>query len=617
MVGLVAALAKVPSASKTSQFHPVTILPVAFRTWSFIRSRQILKHLQPFAPPTCAGNVPGKQASDIWYHIMINVEVAHYAQAQLTGGGDLEKAFNMLPRFPILQILHRLNVTVPILRAWSQAQALVALERRFTIHQCVGPPLRSSSGFAEGCGLSVVAMLGANIIAHQYMVRRYPAIMLWSFVDNWELTGQTADQVDQAMDVRIDSSKSYTWSVSADQRKALRNQDHQVKLAAKDLGGHVQYSQVVTNSTITQRCLQLKELWGKLARSLAPYSQKVQALRTEAWPAGLHGVASVHLGDEHYQKLRTGAVQGIGEHSPGTSPITHLSLIEPVHTDPQFRALYNTAIMFRSSYAHPDLASFCLEELHLPKKTVVTRPGPVSVLLDCLHQIAWAWRYEVVFLDHWGLPIDIWHCPIQERRARLTLAWQQNVQGQVSERKTFKGLQWMSPTLAVMNLKGKEPESQELLMTSLNGTFFTADRQKHHEQNRDLPEVDQCKFSGSTDSQIHRHCVCPRFANCRQLTKEQIDTILHLPPSVAAHGWMPEPPSLSKFQRMCVDIGDEHEWFVYPPSLPSILDCFTDGGCLAPICRLASWGFVVGDIENDQFHPVASGLVPGWCQTAL
>ena len=99
VLGIVAALAKIPSASQTKHFRPITILPVAFRTWSSIRARQILTHLQPYAPPTCAGSVPGRQAADIWYHIMAQIEVAQYAQMDLTGGVvDLEKAFNMLPR---------------------------------------------------------------------------------------------------------------------------------------------------------------------------------------------------------------------------------------------------------------------------------------------------------------------------------------------------------------------------------------------------------------------------------------------------------------------------------------------------------------------------------------
>ena len=103
----------------------------------------------------------------------------------------------MLPRFPVLQFMQFLNVAPHMLVACSTA--LVALERRFTIHQCVGPPLRPCSGFAEGCGLSVVAMLGANIVAHQYMLRRYLQVMLWSFVDNWEVTGPSAHAVHEAM----------------------------------------------------------------------------------------------------------------------------------------------------------------------------------------------------------------------------------------------------------------------------------------------------------------------------------------------------------------------------------------------------------------------------------
>ena len=33
--------------------------------------------------------------------------------------------------------------------------------------------------------------------------------------------------------------------------------------------------------------------------------------------------------------------------------------------------------------------------------------------------------------------------------------------------------------------------------------------------------------------------------------------------------------------------------------------------------RLASWAVVLGDVINDQYWPLASGLVPGWTQTAL
>ena len=86
----------------------------------------------------------------------------------------------------------------------------------------------------------------------------------------------------------------------------------------------MQYSKIVTNATITSRCQDIKPLWGRLSRSLARYSQKVRALTAKAWPSCLHGVASVHMADDHFDKLRTGALQGIGEHGSGVSPVIHL-----------------------------------------------------------------------------------------------------------------------------------------------------------------------------------------------------------------------------------------------------------------------------------------------------
>ena len=94
--------------------------------------------------------------------------------------------------------------------------------------------------------------------------------------------------------------------------------------------------------------------------------------------------------------------------------------------------------------------------------------------------------------------------------------------------------------------------------------FFTADRLKHQEKYKDQPDADKCKFCGEVDSQVHRHWQCKHFGSCRQLAQEQIDMILQLPVCVGAHGWMPEPPSLCKFQTLCIHAQDDHEIFCSP-----------------------------------------------------
>ena len=127
---------------------------------------------------------------------------------------------------------------------------------------------------------------------------------------------------------------------------------------------------------------------------LSSISPESPSPRTKARPACLHGIASVHLGDDHFQRLRIGAVQGIGEHSPGTSPPIHLSPVEPVATDPQFHALVTTVMMLYLSSEH---AEFCFEELHLPRKAIIPLPGPMSVMLARLHQIGWYWGHGTLF----------------------------------------------------------------------------------------------------------------------------------------------------------------------------------------------------------------------------
>ena len=145
---------------------------------------------------------------------------------------------------------------------------------------------------------------------------------------------------------------------------------------------------------------------------LAPYSQKVRALITKAWPSCLHGVASVHMADDHFDRLRTRALQGLGEHSSGASPIIHLALIEGPAVDPQFYALLQTVLMYREHNLTDDSTTFCMSELHHTRKTYVPRPGPMSVLLNRLHQVAWSWSPDIGFMDHLRSPINLRECPV-------------------------------------------------------------------------------------------------------------------------------------------------------------------------------------------------------------
>ena len=174
ITGFVVALEKTPNAATVNQYRPITVFSLCYRVWSSIRAKQILLHLQPFAPTTCTGNLPGRHAAQVWYGVMQEIELAQMNKGSLTGWVvDLIKAFNMLPRTPILHFMSILNVCPQVMHAWGMA--LVSMECRFKLHNCVGPSLMSSTGFPEGCALSVTAMLAHNLVGHSFVKLRYPS----------------------------------------------------------------------------------------------------------------------------------------------------------------------------------------------------------------------------------------------------------------------------------------------------------------------------------------------------------------------------------------------------------------------------------------------------------
>eukprot|EP00435_Cladocopium_sp_Y103_P023602 s1561_g5.t1 len=623
--GFIVALEKQPDAQEVHQYRPISVFAVAYRTWSSIRATQILRHLSPYLPKTCTGNVPGRFAAQQWFGILEEIEQSATQGTALSGGVlDLVKAYNTLPRLPVLETLAHMGIPSPVLRAWTSA--LTSMSRRFRIRQAVGPPNFSSTGFAEGCALSCVGMLAINMICHQWCQVKYPGICCWSYVDNLEIVAESAELLDEGMsglqafcdlvDVTIDQKKTYTWALSTSERNQLRTKKHNLKLHDRDLGAHMSYSKLVTNYTVPKKCKKMGPLWNRLSRSLATYKNKVRSIKTKAWPSCLHAVASVHMADSHFGKLRTGAMQALGEHSRGTSPPVHLSLVESPQTDPQCFALLSTIMTYRMVGKGSTDFSNTMAHLHEPRQTVVPPPGPLSVLLTRLQQIAWSWQHSSVFHDQFGMPCDILQCSAQELTQRLTEAWQQRVQALASTRETMEGLQHTNAKLTTMDMHTHSPEDQATLKTCLNGTFFTADRL--YEGKMKLP--DQCKFCNQKDSQMHRHWLCPFFHDVRQLTQDQISQITQMPSCVGCHGWIPTPPALQPFRQHCIlqpNMVDDHVW---PTEVPETLHLFTDGSCLAPHCpfsRLSSWGVVLANLDNLTYQPIACGLTPGWLQSVL
>ena len=394
----------------------------------------------------------------------------------------------------------------------------------------------------------------------------------------------------------------------------MRGSGHEVCLDARDLGGRVHFSMRATNFTLTARFEKLQSLWPRLRASFSSYKHKRAALPVAAWPKSLHGVAGVALGDQHFARLRAGAMAGLHLDRPGASPLIHLSLMSFPLTDPGFFAVRVTVLEFRHT-AHRELvAPVVAAALSMPGRRHV---GPVGVLLERVARLSWTWDLaRQCFVDSFG-PICLWHASPQELDFRLAFGWQMYVAGQVQTRKGFGSLQDVDFAHTMQLLRVRPAEDQALLHVALGGAFFTADKLCKFEEGG-LP---MCRFCGQADSIEHRVWQCPGLEAVRQaVTPRHFPGFGTLPECQRLHAWTMRPAGQLELLSLLASLPDT-TWNFQPWPSAASFDLFVDGSChmpASPRLRLATWAVVIARHAVDD-PPVIlnAGLLPGILQTSF
>ena len=147
--GFVILLSKQNGKLSADGFRPICLYSIIFRTWSGIRARQLLGRLRTLITHESYGFLPDHEATELWYSVQAHIEVCCQTGFEANGlSTDLVKAFNNLPRFPLLAIAAWVGFPANIIRPWTSF--LARTSRRCQIHQSVSPEVLSTSGFPEG-----------------------------------------------------------------------------------------------------------------------------------------------------------------------------------------------------------------------------------------------------------------------------------------------------------------------------------------------------------------------------------------------------------------------------------------------------------------------------------
>ena len=559
--GIISSLAKTPGATKVSHYRPICLLSLCYRTWSSLRCKEALCHVAKYAPPGLLGNLPGAGASDSWYSVLLHIEQAYRQGTAICGVAvDLVKAYNMLPRLPVVAFARMCGIPDAILQPW--VSMLTQLRRHFKVRGSTGPPLLSSTGFAEGDPLSCLAMAVLNIACHHNFCSTVEGGKFLSFVDNWHAIAASPGEIirahnavttfAQAWDLPIDAEKTVVWCATAKGREELRQAGFQVTLDFRELGAHLASSRRGTNFTQTERIRALDDKWPRLEASLSPFAHKVRALSTAAWPAALHGISASPLGERHFIKMRSDAMKALGLRAPGANPMLQLSLAGHSINDPEFYALLSSFKDAKFLAGHEAVAPLLASAVREVRKV----PGPCTILLQRANAIGIAWNpVHAAFEDSLGM-FDLWTMSWPEVMQRLLLAWQDWVQQRHTCRHTFEGL----------------PDRtcpQETAAASQGAHAPLPERHFFHEQ---------CTASRWLGRSLRLRLLWPAGLNpspppCMPLLSSLSCSLAAgdleaLPPAQLLHGWAGKPPSLHTVRMLPCDLPLDLQSFHPFPDLP-------------------------------------------------
>ena len=618
--GKVVSLAKVPTPGSPSDFRPITIFSLLYRCWSSFHARKALMMLEPHLPDTLYGSRQGRQASQVWSKLLWTIERSYQHDVALAGYVlDLQKAFNLLPRLAVFEIAAHLGLPGFVLVGW--AGALSQMQRHFVIRQSLSEGVPSVTGFPEGCGLSCVAMVIVDAAFHSWQSVFFPLCTVLTYVDDWQILCNHHDLLHgaklalerfvAAMDLLVDSKKSYAWSLSSQGRFALRSQGVRVVLAEKNLGAHVQLSRKHTNASLMDRIHAFQPIWTKLRVSACAYGTKVRALKAAAWPKALHAVASTSLSESTFHKLRAGAMRGLDAEGAGANAWIHLGMIEHPSADPQFSATIQSIRSVREcgdqAQLLPRLAEAVSGDSSLPENSIT------NTLVNRLQTLGWHVTSTGWMVDLFGT-FSIFDVSLAEVVFRAQWAWQQVIASKVSHRPGFCDLHQADPSATRQWLQSLPCDDQALFRKCLNGSHFTQDGKSHCQETG----TDQCPYCACSDSRFHRFWECERFETHRAAIAPSLRNLMPtLPEFLTSYGWNIRAHTQREWLSMLADIPSPAEVVLEP--LAHDLHLFTDGSCMNqsfPQCRVASWAVVTAHNDRASCQVVASGPLPGLFQSS-
>ena len=611
-------LPKHAAAAAIGDFRPIIILSTIYRSWSAIRSRALLRELASFASSGMKGFLPQRESGEIWFLIQSLVEVGLQQHSPLAGViTDVRKAFESVPRVPLMKVAQHLGIPGPVLDAWTRF--LSSFQRRFLLHGQVSHAIDSNWGMPEGCGMSVLGMCLVDFCWDLYQTQFAPATLPLSYVDNYEVLAASVasalqgfgvlEEFMQLWHLQLDSGKTLWWSTLPGDRTQLRRLGKSVCLQTADLGGAMTFCRKRGLGTQQRRLDSLDLVWARLRKLDVCPQVKAHIIRQALWAKAFYAIGISLMPWKHVQQLRTKAAKALGHGKAGANPALRLALLtDDLCTDPGFYQFQRVLLDFRRLLGkQPQLLQ--LWDSFMQGYTGQWFSGPFSKLLEQFDLVHWTLGTPPAFFDHDGCQFDLLTLSASSLRSLMVDAWHQRLALEVSHRKDYEGLRGLH----------WPPSRNEARMFALDaarihsvreGVFLTGSAQGKY----DLVKGNLCKFCGFEDTLEHRVMHCPGFASVREEHPTAVQEWPLVPRALSEHLLPSRLPSFALHKRALLEMDDFAECFFLQAIPNTRHNVFTDGSCRDPMCAplsLAAWGAV----SATHGLALSAGPVHGLAQT--
>ena len=435
---------------------------------------------------------------------------------------DLIKAYNAVPRMPLVEVLLVMGAEPKITFAFLAA--MDAMQRVFIIDGAAGERFHTTTGIVEGCSFAVPAMLAISIWAWKILSEKIPHAQCLFFADNWSFVHPNADQLLcglnhlaeflAAIRMQISRPKSWLRANHTTQRKILQGENNALGIpvceTAKDLGVQQNYSKKRRKPTGALKIHKSIDKCKQIAKLKIPNSFRPKMTSAAAHSKQFYGAAVSIMAKEDFHHLRTATAAAINRSKGGANPFLACNAIESL--DPEFKDITNRTLTLRRYFVTFPLrktaARQAFQDLNPSMKKAT---GPYASLILALRKIN---CHPVIINNSFGAQTEFGFVNLEHISSKLLkiicrYLWNLRLPEFIN-RKDFANTPFDFDAIQFAFQK-LSPSHQAQISAYITGKRMTQDVFKVFRT--DISG--NCPFCGQTDSRIHRIYQCPNWQQQR------------------------------------------------------------------------------------------------------